>query len=108
MPETSALSGEGAEVLNKEAKNTAPTDQQAADGTDKDNDGFPDGSYDLLMIGDSVSLRAVDSFDGVFPTVTSMPKRAASLMRAARHLRAISNRTLPARSWSLHWAPTAW
>lgn len=67
VPETSALSGEGAEVLNKEAKNTAPTDQQAADGTDKDNDGFPDGSYDLLMIGDSVSLRAVDSFDGVFP-----------------------------------------
>ena len=64
VPETSALSGEGAEVLNKEAKNTAPTDQQAADDTDKDND---DGSYDLLMIGDSVSLRAVDSFDGVFP-----------------------------------------
>ena len=67
VPETSALSGEGAEVLNKEAKNTAPTDQQAADDTDKDNDGFRDGSYDLLMIGDSVSLRAVDSFDGVFP-----------------------------------------
>lgn len=67
VPDTSALSGEGAEVLNKEAKNTAPTDQQAADDTDKDNDGFPDGSYDLLMIGDSVSLRAVDSFDGVFP-----------------------------------------
>ena len=65
VPETSALSGEGAEVLNKEAKNTAPTDQQAADDTDKDNDGFPDGSYDLLMIGDSVSLRAVDTFDGV-------------------------------------------
>ena len=58
---------EGAEILNKEAKNTAPKDQQAADDTDKDNDGFPDGSYDLLMIGDSVSLRAVDSFDGVFP-----------------------------------------
>ena len=67
VPETSAPSGEGAEVLNKEAKNAAPTDQQAADDTDKDNDGFPDGSYDLLMIGDSVSLRAVDSFDGVFP-----------------------------------------
>lgn len=67
VPETSALSGEGAEVLNKEAKNAAPADQQAADDTDKDNDGFPDGSYDLLMIGDSVSLRAVDSFDGVFP-----------------------------------------
>ena len=67
VPETSALSGEGAEVLNKEAKNAAPTDQQAADDTDKDNDGFPDGSYDLLMIGDSVSLRAVDAFDGVFP-----------------------------------------
>lgn len=36
VPETSALSGEGAEVLNKEAENTAPTDQQAADDTDKD------------------------------------------------------------------------
>lgn len=67
VPETSALSGEGAEVLNKEAKNAMPKDQQAADDTDKDNDGFADGSYDLLMIGDSVSLRAVDSFDGVFP-----------------------------------------
>ena len=49
------------------SQNTAPTDQRAADDTDKDNDGFPDGSYDLLMIGDSVSLRAVDTFDGVFP-----------------------------------------
>ena len=67
VPNTSALSGEGAEILNKEAKNAKPQDQQAADDTDKDNDGFPDGSYDLLMIGDSVSLRAVDSFDGVFP-----------------------------------------
>lgn len=67
VPDTSALSGEGAEILNKEAKNAKPQDQQAADDTGKDNDGFPDGSYDLLMIGDSVSLRAVDSFDGVFP-----------------------------------------
>lgn len=67
VPDTSALSGEGAEILNKEAKNAKPQDQQAADDTDKDNDGFPNGSYDLLMIGDSVSLRAVDSFDGVFP-----------------------------------------
>ena len=67
VPDTSALSGEGAEVLNKEAKNAKPQDQQAADDTDKDDDGFPDGAYDLLMIGDSVSLRAVDAFDGVFP-----------------------------------------
>ena len=67
VPDTSALSGEGAEVLNKEAKNAKPQDQQAADDTDKDDDGFPDGAYDMLMIGDSVSLRAVDAFDGVFP-----------------------------------------
>ena len=67
VPETSALSGEGAAILNKEAKNAAPQDQKAADDTDKDDDGFPDGAYDLLMIGDSVSLRAVDAFDGVFP-----------------------------------------
>lgn len=67
VPDTSALSGEGAEILNKEAENAKPQDQQAADDTDKDDDGFPDGAYDLLMIGDSVSLRAVDAFDGVFP-----------------------------------------
>lgn len=67
VPDTSALSGEGAEILNKQAKNAKPQDQQAADDTDKDDDGFPDGAYDLLMIGDSVSLRAVDAFDGVFP-----------------------------------------
>ena len=89
------------------AKNTAPTDQQAADDTDKDNDGFPDGSHDLLMIGDSVSLRAVDTFDGVFPHSHIDAEKAASLMRGARHLRAISSRTLPARSWSLPPAPTA-
>ena len=67
VPDTSALSGEGAEILNKEAKNAKPQDQQVADDADKDDDGFPDGAYDLLMIGDSVSLRAVDAFDGVFP-----------------------------------------
>lgn len=67
VPDTSALSGEGAEILNKGAKNAKPQDQQAADDSDKDDDGFPDGAYDLLMIGDSVSLRAVDAFDGVFP-----------------------------------------
>lgn len=67
VPDTSALSGEGAEILNKEAKNAKPQDQQAADDSDKDDDGFPDGAYDLLMIGDSVSLRAIDAFDGVFP-----------------------------------------
>ena len=67
VPDTSALSGEGAEILNKEAKNAKPQDQQAADDSDKDDDGFPNGAYDLLMIGDSVSLRAVDAFDGVFP-----------------------------------------
>lgn len=67
VPDTSALSGEGAEILNKEAKNAKPQDQQAADDSDKDDDGFPDGAYDLLMIGDSVSLRTVDAFDGVFP-----------------------------------------
>lgn len=68
VPDTSALSGEGAQVLNDTSKKSAkPEKQQAADKTDADNDGFPDGAYDLLMIGDSVSLRAVDSFDGVFP-----------------------------------------
>ncbi|HAM08588.1 MAG TPA: acetyltransferase, partial [Collinsella sp.] len=36
VPDTSALSGEGAEILNKGAKNAKPQDQQAADDTDKD------------------------------------------------------------------------
>lgn len=67
VPETSALSGEGAKVLQSESKNVAPEKQQAAADTDDDDDGFPDGAYDLLMIGDSVSLRAVDAFPGVFP-----------------------------------------
>ena len=67
VPDTSALSGEGAEILQGESKNVAPEEQQAADDTDDDDDGFPDGAYDLLMIGDSVSLRAVDAFSGVFP-----------------------------------------
>ncbi len=82
VPETSALTIAD-KVLDEEAKNTAPTDQQAADDTDKDNDEFPDGSYDLLMIGDSVSLRAVDSFDGVFRSHIDAEK-GRRLMRAAR------------------------
>ena len=32
-----------------------------------DASGFPAGSYDVLMIGDSVSLRAVSAFDAAFP-----------------------------------------
>lgn len=67
VPETSALSGEGAKVLQEETRNVTPEEQQAAADTDDDDDGFPDGAYDLLMIGDSVSLRAVDAFPDVFP-----------------------------------------
>ena len=36
-----------------------------ADATD--DSGFPAGSYDILMVGDSVSLRCVDTFANTFP-----------------------------------------
>ncbi len=73
VPDTSALSEEGAEALNAQEE-TAPADEGTADGggtteggVAMNEDGFPEGSYDVLMVGDSVSLRAVDSFDSIFP-----------------------------------------
>ena len=71
-----ALSKEGAELIQQTgedgteegaAQQGAGSDaQQAGDATDADEDGFPDNAYDILMIGDSVSLRTVDTFNNTF------------------------------------------
>lgn len=76
VPNTSALSKEGAELIQQTgedgteegaAQQDAGSDaQQAGDATDADEDGFPDNAYDILMIGDSVSLRTVDTFNNTF------------------------------------------
>ena len=76
VPNTSALSKEGAELIQQTgedgtgegaAQQGAGSDaQQAGDATDADEDGFPDNAYDILMIGDSVSLRTVDTFNNTF------------------------------------------
>ena len=90
VPDTSALSAEGAAVLNTEEDAAADadaadttgdgdaeaapdaSDQGAAEDTSTDavvagEDGFPEGSYDVVMVGDSVSLRAVPDFESTFP-----------------------------------------
>ena len=94
VPDTSALSEEGAALLNPTEDTGAAADSTEsgtadADGetaeegaspdaeatgpegssgeADLDMTGFPQGAYDVLMIGDSVSLRAVDAFQATFP-----------------------------------------
>lgn len=77
VPSTSALSQEGAELIQQNAEDgssngadgsdAAAQDAPQADSTDADDDGFPDSAYDILMIGDSVSLRTVDTFNATFP-----------------------------------------
>ena len=76
VPETSALSEEGAKLLQD---GSASSDSKTDDGTvrddaaekeegdDLDADDFPKGAYDILMVGDSVSLRAVPYFEQTFP-----------------------------------------
>lgn len=73
VPNTSALSEEGAALLEgnaggEPAKTTADADAAADDGeVETDKDGFPAGAYDVLMIGDSVSLRTIPNFEQTFP-----------------------------------------
>lgn len=86
VPSTSALSPEGAAALAEDKTNQtstqAPSDtataanntktETATDGSTSDanqesNNVFPEGSYDILMVGDSVSLRAVPTFEATFP-----------------------------------------
>ena len=86
VPSTSALSEEGAALI--EGSPDAATDDgngsgdaQGADASASGEEGdegekqepatdaygFPADAYDVLMIGDSVSLRAVDPFNETFP-----------------------------------------
>ena len=87
VPDTSALSAEGAQLLQGDGgsdtsaddKGTGANSQGDTNGTsadapkandnteDADGDGFPEGSYDIIMVGDSVSLRAVPEFQATFP-----------------------------------------
>ena len=73
VPDTSALSNEGAAILNEAdgATQTGGTASSAgtpaADAeTDTVDNPFP-GAYDITMVGDSVSLRCVDAFPQTFP-----------------------------------------
>lgn len=74
VPDTSALSAEGAAVLNggavsadgSSATESGGADSSAAGQSVAGQDGFPAGSYDVLMVGDSVSLRAVPVFEETF------------------------------------------
>lgn len=73
VPNTSALSEEGAALLEGDAgKDNGKPIADTGDATDKgevetDKDGFPAGAYDVLMIGDSVSLRTIPNFEQTFP-----------------------------------------
>lgn len=93
VPNTSALSAEGAALIESSpdasanggaggaaatggsggdaSANGAGGDAASAGGDASkpatDENGFPAGAYDVLMIGDSVSLRAVDPFNATFP-----------------------------------------
>lgn len=66
VPATSALSEEGAALLQGDGASgdSKDKDEHAAGAQASD---IPEGSYDITMIGDSVSLRAVDTFNRTFP-----------------------------------------
>ena len=44
-----------------------PTQPRTAAKWETDKNGFPAGAYDVLMIGDSVSLRTIPNFEQTFP-----------------------------------------
>lgn len=58
VPDTSALSEEGAAALAQSGSSKEGDGQKAA---------YAEGAYDILMIGDSVSVRAVPYFEESFP-----------------------------------------
>lgn len=78
VPDTSALSAEGAALLEQgsdsgagatddaqgDQGNTAGKDAEKEQGSDSL---YPQGSYDIVMIGDSVSVRTVPAFEDKFP-----------------------------------------
>ncbi|MBM6868240.1 acyltransferase family protein [Collinsella tanakaei] len=69
VPDASAISEEGAALLEEGGQtgsgNTA-TPPAPAKG-DETNGEYPAGSYDIVMIGDSVSVRTVPAFQERFP-----------------------------------------
>lgn len=80
VPATSALSDDGAALLQGAGGNGGPEEAGAGDaasdaapgkdggsGTGEDGSSIPEGAYDITMVGDSVSLRAVDAFTQMFP-----------------------------------------
>ena len=74
VPPTSALSEQGAKLLQEGSTDSSQAkagDENAASKkkADKnlDADGFPKDAFNVLMIGDSVSLRAVPEFQQAFP-----------------------------------------
>ena len=62
VPPTSALSDEGAALLQDEGASNATDGAPAPEGEDNS----VAGTYDITMIGDSVSLRAVEPFRQTF------------------------------------------
>ena len=72
VPDTSALSEEGAAMLQggdsgeQGGSEVVIKDGSADDGSAVDSSGFPENAYDVTMLGDSVSLRAVDVFQQTF------------------------------------------
>lgn len=69
VPATSALSEEGAALLQGNGSNAddASAGDSSADSDSNKGADIPEGAYDITMIGDSVSLRAVDTFNQTFP-----------------------------------------
>lgn len=73
VPDTSALSAEGAALLEKDPDD-AQADGQGSDATAPANDvpvasdsSVSQAAYDIVMIGDSVSVRIVPDFEEKFP-----------------------------------------
>lgn len=63
VPDTSALSAEGAAALQKsEGADSGSSTEVAASSASYDK-----GAYDILLIGDSVSVRTIPYFQQVFP-----------------------------------------
>lgn len=66
VPETSALSKEGAALL--EGGPDATQEQASDSGVEGVQErAYPEGAFDVLMIGDSVSLRTIPVFEETFP-----------------------------------------
>lgn len=71
VPKTDAMSEEGAALLNGNEEQGEAGDESGAQaaGTPSEQEGgaWPAGSYDIVWIGDSVSVRAEQAFAQAFP-----------------------------------------